>query len=166
MKKLDERVSSIPLIIPNNYSYDKAKNALVEEKSASKSLDKLRLNEDAIKLIQEKMKQYKGIGIISICGPHLSGKSYFMSSLLGQKNAFKVDDDLKACTHGIWMSTTILNCDDDFAVILLDTEGTGDVKEGSGMTTANMLILTTLLSSYFIFNTQGSVKKEDCNQLQ
>ena len=165
MKKLDERFSSIPLIIPNNYSYDKAKNVLVEEKSVSKSLEKLRLNEDAIILIQEKMKQYKEIGIISICGPYRSGKSYFMSSLLGQKNAFKVDDDLKACTHGIWMSTTILECD-DFAVILLDTEGTGDVKEGSGTTTTNILILTTLLSSYFIFNTQGSVKNEDCNQLQ
>ena len=167
MKKLDERVSSIPLIIPNNYSYDKAKNVIVEEKSASKSLDKLRLNEDAIKLIQEKMKQYKGIGIISICGPYRSGKSYFMSSLLGQKNAFKVDDDdLKACTHGIWMSTIILKCDDDFAVIILDTEGTGDVEEDSGTTTTNMLILTTLLSSYFIFNTKAPVIKEDCNKLQ
>ena len=164
MKKLDERVSSIPLIIPNNYSYDKAKNALVEEKSAS---NKLRVNEDAIKLIQEKMKQYERIGIISICGPYRSGKSYFMSSLLGQKNVFKVDDDdLKACTHGIWMSTTILKCDEDFAVILLDTEGTGDVEENSGTTTANMLILMTLLSSYFIFNTKAPVIKEDCSKLQ
>ena len=167
MKKLDERVSSIPLIIPYNYSYDKAKNALVEEKSASKSLDKLRLNEDAIKFIQEKMKQYKRIGIISICGPYRSGKSYFMSSLLGQKNAFKVDDDaLKECTHGVWMSTAILKCDDDFAIILLDTEGTDNVEEGSGTTTANILILTSLLSSYFIFNTKAPVKKEDCNKLQ
>ena len=61
------------------------------------------------------------IAVLSICGPYRSGKSYFMSRLIGRPEAFQMGHGMRTCTRGIWMATAILECQ-QFAIVLLDTE--------------------------------------------
>ena len=106
----------------------------------------------------------KPVAVISICGPLRSGKSYFLSRLLGMKEAFKLGHSMQACTRGIWMATSVLECD-EFAVILLDTEGIDDI--GSSQTTAmSLLTLATLLSSYLIYNSKRVPQKVDLRKMK
>ena len=110
----------------------------------------------------------KPIAVLSICGKTRTGKSYFMSRMLGTNDAFKVSNSPEVCTRGIQMATTTLACD-KFEVILLDIEGAD-----AGMTEeddrANLIIkffaLTTLLSSTLVYNTQGVIKKSHIEELR
>lgn len=123
------------------------------------------LHEEALTLLEDISKP---VAILSICGPYRTGKSYFLSRVLGTTDAFKTSPTNNACTLGIWMATKVLDCG-DFVVVLLDTEGTdaargkqssiyGDVKKS--------VILCTLISSYFIYNTLGAVKEEDLQRMR
>ena len=122
---------------------------------------KLRLNNEALKLL-ETIK--KPVAVLAICGPYRTGKSYFLSRFLGIPDAFEVGDTLDSCTHGIWMSTTVLECD-EFMLLLLDTEGTEPVGETSSIVTP-LLVMTSLLSSYLIYNTIGAPKKSELKEMR
>ena len=106
----------------------------------------------------------KPLAILSICGPYRSGKSYFMSRLLGSPGAFQLGHSMRACTRGIWMATTILECK-EFATILLDTEGI-DVVGVSETMAMSLLTLTTLLSSYLIYNSKKVPQKVDLDKMR
>lgn len=106
----------------------------------------------------------KKIGILSICGPYHTGKSYFLSQLLGTKNIFNIGSNIASCTRGIWMATSALECD-EFVVLLLDTEGSDAPDFQSDSTLTNLMILATLLSSYMIYNTTVP-RKTECDKLQ
>ena len=126
---------------------------------------KLKIESKARDLIR---KIKKPIAVLSICGKARTGKSYFMSRMLGTNDAFKVSNSDKVCTRDIQMATTTLACD-EFEVILLDIEGAD-----AGMTEeddrANLIIkfiaLTTLLSSTLVYNTQGTVRRNHIEELR
>ena len=126
---------------------------------------KLKIKSKARDLIR---KIKKPIAVLSICGKARTGKSYFMSQMLGTNDAFKASDSVEVCTRGIQMTTTTLACN-EFEVILLDTEGTD-----AGMTDedihANLIVkfiaLTILLSSTLVYNTQGSVTRSYIEELR
>ena len=106
----------------------------------------------------------KPVAVISICGPFRSGKSYFLSRLLGKKEAFKLGHSMQACTRGIWMATSVLECK-EFAIILMDTEGIDAI--GSSQTTAmSLLTLATLFSSYLIYNSKRVPQKVDLSKMK
>lgn len=98
----------------------------------------------------------KKIAVLAICGPYRTGKSYFVSQLLGDSAIFQVGHRTSACTHGVWMATCILECD-DYAVVVLDMEGTGAVgKDETEKKAMNgLLVMTTLISSYLIYNSKN-----------
>ena len=106
----------------------------------------------------------KPLAILSICGPYRSGKSYFMSRLLGSPGAFQLGHSMRACTRGIWMATTILECE-EFATIFLDTEGIDAVGASETMA-MSLLTLTTLLSSYLIYNSKKVPQKVDLDKMR
>ena len=126
---------------------------------------KLKMEPKARDLIR---KIKKPVAILSICGKTRTGKSYFMSRMLGTNDAFKVDDSDEVCTRGIQMATTTLACD-EFEVILLDTEG-ADAGMAEEDDRANSIVkffaLTTLLSSTLVYNTQGVIKKNHIEELR
>lgn len=122
---------------------------------------KLRLNNEALKLLETINKP---VAVLAICGPYRTGKSYFLSQLLGIPNAFEVGHTLDPCTHGIWMGTTVLECD-EFMLLLLDTEGTEAVGETNSIVTP-LLVMTSLLSSYLIYNTSGAPKKSELREMR
>ena len=112
-------------------------------------LGDLRLNQDALDILR---KIEKPVAVLSICGPSRTGKSYLLSKMLGSKDIFQTSDSFEACTSGIWMATTVLECD-KFAVVFMDTEGTDHVTQVGDI--INYLVLVTLLSSYLIYNSKG-----------
>ena len=119
------------------------------------------INNMAVRLI-ESIK--KPVAVLSIAGPYRSGKSYILSRLLGSHDAFEVGNTTRAQTHGIWMGTTVLECD-DYVILLLDTEGL-DAASSDFNDDAKRLVLTLLLSSYFIYNTRGSITNDNMQKMR
>ena len=109
----------------------------------------------------------KPLGILSVCGPFRTGKSYLLSRILGRPGAFAVGHSMSACTHGVWMGTTILECE-DLAILLLDTEGMDSCEgdENSDAFVNKLLMITTLLSSFIIYNSSGVPEWSDLEDLR
>lgn len=123
--------------------------------------EKLRLVDDGIQLLQSIGKP---VAVLAICGPYRSGKSYFLSRVMRCPDAFKLGHTMHACTHGIWMGTQVLECD-EFAVVLLDTEGI-DAAYAAESDATDILVLTTLLSSYLIYNSKDVPKRSDLEKMR
>ncbi len=114
------------------------------------------VNPEAMRLLRTIAKP---VAVLGICGPYKTGKSYFLSQVLGG-DEFTVSHSRDPCTRGIWMSTNVLEFDDHI-LILLDTEGT-DATQAS----ESILILVTLLSSCLIYNTKGTIIETDIQQMR
>ena len=64
------------------------------------------------------------------------------------------------------MGTTALECD-DFVLVLLDTEGmnaVGDDNDTAHM--GHLIVMTTLLSSCFIYNSSDLPNRDDLEQMR
>ena len=106
----------------------------------------------------------KPVAVLSIAGPCRSGKSYILSRLLGSHDAFQLGHTMDPKTFGIWMGTTALECD-DYVIVLLDTEGI-DAVSATAANDAQLLVLTLLLSSYFIYNSIGVPYARDLEKMR
>ena len=149
------RPPSIPLIISSQDNWDPLSCQLETHKQDPNN-HTLKLVDDAIELLRSLDKP---LAILSVCGPYRSGKSYFMSRVLGNPGAFKLGHSMQACTRGIWMATTVLECQ-NFAIVFLDTEGI-DAVGASEIMAMSLLTLTTLLSSFLIYNSKKVPQKLD-----
>ena len=63
------------------------------------------------------------------------------------------------------MGTTALECE-EFVLLLLDTEGTDAIGESNSAGVLNLLVVTTLLSSCFIYNSVGIPKSTDLQKMR
>ena len=140
---------SIPLIISRQDNWNPLSCQLETPEKQDPNNHTLKLVDDALQLL---CTIDKPLAVLSICGPYRSGKSYFISRALGSPGTFKLGHSMQACTRGIWMATTVLECQ-DFAIVLLDTEGIDAVGASETMA-MGLLTLTTLLSSFLIYNSQ------------
>ena len=107
---------------------------------------------------------HKPVAVLSIAGPCRTGKSYILSQLLGSHDAFELGHTTDAQTVGIWMATSVLECE-DYAIILLDTEGI-DAVSAKMANDAKILVMTLLVSSNFIYNSLGTPKNDDLNKMR
>ena len=148
---------SIPLIISSQDNWNPV-SCLLETGKQDPNNHTLKLVDDAIELLHSINKP---LAILSICGLHRSGKSY---RALGSPGAFKLGHSMQACTRGIWMATTVLECK-DYATILLDTEGIDAVGASETMA-MSLLTLTTLLSSFLIYNSKKVPQKVDLDKMR
>ena len=151
---------ALPLIISCQDSWNPDSNKL--------ETDKLHSHNQSFQLVDETVELLKTIdkplAILAICGPYRSGKSYFISRVLGSPGAFKLGHSMQACTRGIWMATTVLECE-QFSAIVLDTEGI-DAVGVSETFAMSLLTLTTLLSSFLIYNSKKVPQKVDLSKLK
>ena len=149
--------SSVPLAYPDDCLYDPENFSIVASQNQSPGPTKLVLAAEAIQLLTDSIGE-RPVAVVSICGPYRSGKSYFMSRLLGRKEAFKLGHTAEACTRGIWLSTYVLECS-EFTVLFLDTEGADAIGKGhtSDRFSTSLFTMTTLLSSLLIYNTHCGV---------
>lgn len=109
----------MPLIISTQDRWDSDSCKLIRETDHHHTHHHLQLVPDTLQLLETINKP---VAVLSICGLFRSGKSYFLSRLLGRPGAFEMSHGMQACTRGVWMATTVLECK-DFVTILLDTEG-------------------------------------------
>ena len=115
--------------------------------------DRLSLNENALLLLRSIKKP---VAILTICGPFRSGKSYYLSRVLGIQSCFKSSRLQDPCTKGMWMGTHVLECD-DFVIVLMDTEGTSSLEgQDREKKVTSLMVLSTLLSSVLVYNTSGA----------
>ena len=151
--------SSVPLVIPDDTEYDFASNELrlIEGKPRSKLI----LVPQTLELIKTIKKN---LGILSICGPCRTGKSYVLSRMLGSSDAFELGHTMDPKTFGIWVGTTVLECD-EFTLLLMDTEGI-DAATARMKDDASVLVMTILLSSFLIYNSLQVPKKNDLERMR
>ena len=154
---------SLPLVLPSNCSFDLETQQLTENKEdvSSDAGMNYKLVPETVELLESITKP---VAVLSICGPYRSGKSYFLSRMLGRKETFKLGHTMEACTRGIWMASSVLECD-EFVLLLLDTEGI-DAADKSNGGVANLLVLKMLLSSTFVYNSTRVPRGRDLKKMR
>ena len=149
---------SMPLIIPNDTRYDVSTNELLPSGDPRVSL----------KIVPETLRLLKTINrplaVLAICGPCRTGKSYILSRIIGSDDAFSLGHTFDPKTLGIWIGTTVIDCR-DFTILLMDTEGIDSVFAKS-QDDACILVMTLLLSSYFIYNSVGVPHHTDLEKMR
>ena len=150
---------SMPLVIPNDLQYDFSSNALRPIAGERRS---------SLKIVPETLQLLEGVsgpvGMLAIGGPCRTGKSYVLSRMLGSGDAFALGHTMDPKTFGIWIGTTVLECD-EFTLFLMDTEGI-DAAHARTRDDASVLVMTVLLSSYFIYNSMGVPRRNDLEKMR
>ncbi|XP_026310501.1 guanylate-binding protein 6-like [Piliocolobus tephrosceles] len=88
--------------------------------------DKLLVNQQAIQIL-EKISQ--PVVVVAIVGLYRTGKSYLMNHLAGQNHGFPLGSTVQSETKGIWMWCVPHPSKPNHTLVLLDTEGLGDVEK-------------------------------------
>ncbi|XP_052760692.1 guanylate-binding protein 1-like isoform X1 [Mya arenaria] len=103
--------------------------------------------------------------IVAIAGPYRTGKSYLMNRLADAQTGFAIGDTIQSTTKGIWVWCRDHPEQKDTVLILLDTEGIGDVEKGDSNHDNRIFTLATLLSSVLVYNMKGAFDQEAVNKL-
>ncbi|KAL7829089.1 hypothetical protein SRHO_G00327230, partial [Serrasalmus rhombeus] len=67
--------------------------------------------------------------VVAVAGPYRTGKSYLMNRLAGKREGFALGSTIESKTKGIWMWCVPHPHIEDHTLVLLDTEGLGDVDK-------------------------------------
>jgi hypothetical protein len=123
------------------------------------------LNEQAASWIEKLPAPF---GVIAVVGKYRTGKSFFLNRVLlqkepGENTGFGVGPTIQAHTKGLWVSPQLLSCKGQ-PTLVIDTEGISALDANSTHDT-KVFCLALLLSSYFIYNSVGSIDEEALNTL-
>lgn len=122
----------------------------------------LLVNQEALKILSA-IKQ--PVVVVAIVGLYRTGKSYLMNKLAGKKKGFSLGSTVQSHTKGIWMWCVPHPKKPDHALVLLDTEGLGDVEKGDNQNDSWIFALAILLSSTFVYNSMGTINQQAMDQL-
>ncbi|XP_063292046.1 guanylate-binding protein 1-like isoform X2 [Pelobates fuscus] len=103
--------------------------------------------------------------VVAIVGKYRTGKSYLMNKLAGCSNGFALGSTIQSKTKGIWMWCLPHPSQPGHTLVLLDTEGLGDVEKGDSKNDAWIFSLAVLLSSTMVFNSVGTIDQNSMEQL-
>ncbi|KAL7842548.1 hypothetical protein SRHO_G00242370 [Serrasalmus rhombeus] len=95
--------------------------------------------------------------VVSVVGLYRTGKSYLMNRLAGKHTGFALGSTIESKTKGIWMWCVPHPTKADHTLVLLDTEGLGDVDKGDSKNDAWIFCLAVLLSSTLVYNSRGTI---------
>ncbi|KAI2667800.1 Guanylate-binding protein 1 [Labeo rohita] len=102
-----------------------------------------------------------GIGepvvVVSVVGLYRTGKSYLMNRLAGKQSGFALGNTVESKTKGIWMWCVPHPNKEGHTLVLLDTEGLGDVQKGDSKNDGWIFCLAVLLSSTLVYNSRGTI---------
>ncbi|ROJ35276.1 Guanylate-binding protein 1 [Anabarilius grahami] len=94
--------------------------------------EKLRVRKEAKDIldgIKEPVVVVSVVSVVSVVGLYRTGKSYIMNRLAGQQSGFALGSTIESKTKGIWMWCVPHPTKEGHTLVLLDTEGLGDVKK-------------------------------------
>ncbi|XP_057189449.1 guanylate-binding protein 1-like [Triplophysa rosa] len=95
--------------------------------------------------------------VVSVVGLYRTGKSYLMNRLAGQQSGFALGSTIESKTKGIWIWCVPHPCKEGHTLVLLDTEGLGDVQKGDEKHDTWIFCLAVLLSSSLVYNSLGVI---------
>ncbi|XP_036046581.1 guanylate-binding protein 4-like [Onychomys torridus] len=124
--------------------------------------EELKVNPKAVKIL-EKIAQ--PVVVVAIVGLYRTGKSYLMNRLAGQNHGFSLGTTVRSETKGIWMWCVPHPTKPQFKLVLLDTEGLGDVEKGDPKNDSWIFALAVLLSSTFVYNSMSTINHQALEQL-
>ncbi|XP_016115679.1 guanylate-binding protein 1-like [Sinocyclocheilus grahami] len=104
--------------------------------------------------------------VVAVVGLYRTGKSYLMNRLAGKQTGFALGSTIESKTKGIWMWCVPHPTKAETTLVLLDTEGLGDVDKGDSKHDTNIFCLAVLLSSTLVFNSQGMIDNRAVEELQ
>ncbi|KAJ8012983.1 hypothetical protein DPEC_G00048560 [Dallia pectoralis] len=103
--------------------------------------------------------------VVSVVGLYRTGKSYLMNKLAGKSKGFALGATIQSKTKGIWMWCVPHPLKPDHTLVLLDTEGLGDVEKGDTKNDNWIFTLAVLLSSTLVYNSTGTIDNHALEQL-
>ncbi|XP_038672157.1 guanylate-binding protein 1-like [Scyliorhinus canicula] len=115
---------------------------------------KLVINEEALRLLSN-IKET--VVVVSVVGFYRTGKSYLLNRLAGKTQGFSLGSTVQSHTKGIWMWCRPHPKKNDHCLVLLDTEGLGDIEKGDQKNDSWIFSLAVLLSSTFVYNSVGTI---------
>ncbi|XP_047422930.1 guanylate-binding protein 5-like isoform X2 [Sciurus carolinensis] len=95
--------------------------------------------------------------VVAIVGLYRTGKSYLMNKLAGKQKGFSVGSTVQSHTKGIWMWCVPHPEKPGHTLVLLDTEGLGDVEKVDDKNDTQIFVLAILLSSTLVYNTMNKI---------
>ncbi|XP_073705733.1 guanylate-binding protein 2 [Garra rufa] len=95
--------------------------------------------------------------VVSVVGLYRTGKSYLMNRLAGKQSGFALGSTIESKTKGIWMWCVPHPKKEGHTLVLLDTEGLGDIEKGDAKHDTWIFCLAVLLSSTLVYNSLGVI---------
>ncbi|XP_052492917.1 guanylate-binding protein 6-like [Budorcas taxicolor] len=130
---------------------------LVENKNAQFSV-----NQKALQILENISQP---VVVVAIVGLYRTGKSYLMNRLAGQNRGFPLGSTVQSKTKGIWMWCVPHPSKSDHILVLLDTEGLGDVEKGDSKNDSWIFALAVLLSSTLVYNSMNTINNDALEKL-
>ncbi|XP_004841366.1 guanylate-binding protein 6 [Heterocephalus glaber] len=124
--------------------------------------EQLTVNQEAVQILG---KIYNPVVVVAIVGLYRTGKSYLMNRLAGQNSGFPLGSTVQSETKGIWMWCVPHPTKPNHTLVLLDTEGLGDVEKGDPKNDSWIFALAVLLSSTFVYNGMSTINHQALEQL-
>ncbi|XP_074077823.1 uncharacterized protein LOC141512630 isoform X2 [Macrotis lagotis] len=126
------------------------------------SKGQLKVNQKALEILSSITNP---VVVVAIVGLYRTGKSYLMNKLAGKKSGFSLGSTVQSHTKGIWMWCVPHPKKPNHTLVLLDTEGLGDVEKGDNSNDSWIFALAVLLSSTFVYNSMGTINQQAIDQL-
>ncbi|XP_077647242.1 LOW QUALITY PROTEIN: guanylate-binding protein 5-like [Urocitellus parryii] len=112
------------------------------------------VKQEALQILSAITQPMVVVAIVGVCN---TGKSYLMNQLAGKKKGFSVGSTVQSHTKGIWMWCVPHPEKPGHTLVLLDTEGLGDVEKDDDKNDTQIFALAILLSSTFVYNTMNKI---------
>ncbi|XP_058866459.1 guanylate-binding protein 1-like isoform X2 [Acipenser ruthenus] len=144
--------------IGNNTVAMPAPVCLIENSSTGQ----LHVNQQALEILTQIDQP---VVVVAIVGLYRTGKSYLMNKLAGKRSGFSLGATIQSHTKGIWMWCVPHPCKPGHTLVLLDTEGLGDVEKGDQKNDNWIFTLAVLLSSTLVYNSMGTITDNSVQNL-
>ncbi|EGW08507.1 Interferon-induced guanylate-binding protein 1 [Cricetulus griseus] len=119
-------------------------------------------NQEALGILEDITQP---VVVVAIVGLYRTGKSYLMNKLAGKQTGFSLGSTVQSHTKGIWMWCVPHPQKPGHTLVLLDTEGLGDVEKGDNQNDCWIFALAILLSSTFVYNSMGPINQQAMDHL-
>jgi hypothetical protein len=123
------------------------------------------VNEDGLNIL----RSIEGpLGVITVAGKYRTGKSFMLNYGILESDCFRVGNNINACTRGLHIANKTIRIKNEegveFDSIVLDCEGFDSI-EADDVHDSKIFIMAVLLSSMFIYNTQGTIDEHSMQTL-